>query len=148
MKNLKRILIALTALFSVSAANAQLCDTFATICGKHLPAEYISDGQVYRALLVDDQTASFQTTFFAGSTYRIAAQSGFDDGNLTFAIYDNDEERHELFNSVDFKNAPYWDFEVESTIDITIEAQLDINRVASGCAVLLIGFKKNDAQNN
>ena len=126
-------------LLSFQVSSAQ-CDAIADICSKHITPEYISDGQVYRALLVDDEVAEFQTTFFGGSTYRIASCSGLDDHNLIFTLYD--AERNELFNSGDYENAPYWDFTVESTVDCIIEARLDLNRAASGCAVILIGFKQ------
>ena len=42
----------------------------------------------------------------------------------------------------DHKNAPYWDFKVKNTLDCTIEAKLMDENAASGCAVLLIGFKE------
>lgn len=139
MKHLVKIAFVLVALFAVNGVQAQVCDSIAGICDRHMTNDFISDGQVYRALVHDDEVAEFHTTFFGGSTYRIAACSGFDDGNLIFTLYDN--QRNELFNSSDFDNTAYWDFEIESTIDCIIEARLDPNRSSSGCAVLLIGFK-------
>jgi hypothetical protein len=47
-----------------------------------------------------------------------------------------------LFTNKEFGNEPYWDLAVANTIDVTIEAQLDPAKLGSGCAVLLIGFKK------
>lgn len=126
------------AMFSMGAY-AQ-CDTIASLCAKHMAADnFISDGQLYRALLTDDEVAEFHATFYGGSTYRIAACSGVGDGNLLFTIFDQD--RNELFSNSEFDNSPYWDFEIASTINIVVEAQLDLNRQESGCAVLLIGFK-------
>ena len=62
-------------------------------------------------------------------------------GNLIFNIYDQD--RHLLFTNKNYANAPHWDFRVKSTLECTIEAQLDANKNAgSGCAVILIGFKQ------
>src|ERR1035437_3725397 len=115
------------------------CDTIASVCAKHLASPFISDGQQYRALLLADQTAEFHTTFYGGATYRIAAASGFKDGNLVFSVYD--EERNLLYSNKDFKNAPYWDFKVNSTLDVIIEANLG-GSATSGCAVVLIGFKQ------
>lgn len=117
------------------------CEDVADNCAEHLSELYISDGQFYRALLYSDQVAEFETTLFGGNTvYRVAACSGDAEGNLIFRIYD--EERNLLFTNADFSNAPYWDFVVSSTMNCTIEAQLDLNRLESGCAVLVIGFKK------
>jgi len=143
MKKYINSLILITGLlFTTQLSHGQmLCDSMATICSNNnMTSAFISDGQVYRALLVDDEVAEFQTTFFGGSTYRIAACSGFDEGNLIFTLYD--AERNELFSSDNYDNPGYWDFEVENTMDCILEARLDLNRVASGsgCAIILIGF--------
>jgi hypothetical protein len=118
------------------------CDTIANICAKHITTSFISDGQQYRALLLNsEETAEFHTTFFGETTYRIAACSGTSDGNLVFNIYDQD--RNLLFTNSKQKNAPYWDFKIKSTLETIIEAKLDANRnPGSGCAVILIGFKQ------
>lgn len=122
-------------------ASAQ-CDTIANLCAKHIIASFISDGQQYRALLLNpDETAEFRTTFFSETIYRIAGCSGLSDGNLIFSIYD--QERNLLFTNKDYKNAPYWDFKVKSTVEVIIEARLDPSNNGSGCAVLLIGFKQS-----
>lgn len=122
-------------------AGAQ-CDTIANLCAKHIIASFISDGQQYRALLLNpEETAEFKTTFFGETVYRIAGCSGLSDGNLIFSIYD--QERNLLFTNKDYKNSPYWDFKVKSTVEVTIEARLDPSNNGSGCAVLLIGFKQS-----
>lgn len=120
-------------------ANAQ-CDTIATLCSKHISKDFISDGQQYRALLLGEETSEFHATFFGGSTYRIAGCSGLSDGNLIFRLFD--EERNLLYSNSDFKNSSFWDFQVNSTLNCIIEAQLDPTMLNSGCAVLLIGFKQ------
>jgi len=118
--------------------NAQ-CDTIATICSKNFTKDYLSDGQEYRALLIEEQTAEFHLTLYGGSVYRFGACSGLSDGNLVFRLYD--EERNEIFSNKDHELSPYWDFEVQSTLDIIVEANLNLDKVNSGCAVLLVGFK-------
>lgn len=138
-KHLFPILFA-AGLFTTTVSKAQICDTIATICSKHITQQFISDGQTYRALLLNDQYAEFHTTFYGGTVYRIAACSGTTDGNLIFTI--KDQEGNVLFTNKDFKNAPYWDFKITSTLDCTIEAALNPETQASGCAVLLIGFKQ------
>jgi hypothetical protein len=143
---MKKILAAslLTILFILAkpfGGQAQ-CDTIANLCAKHIISSFISDGQQYRALLLNpEETAEFKTTFFGETVYRIAACSGMTDGNLVFSIYD--QERNLIFSNKDFKNAPYWDFKVKSTVELTIEAKLDPSNNGSGCAVLLIGFKQS-----
>lgn len=141
MNKIKFTFIALCIALYAHTSRAQ-CDTIANICAKHIISSFISDGQQYRALLLNsEETAEFHTTFFGETTYRIAACSGTSDGNLIFSIYDQD--RHLLFTNRNQKNAPYWDFKVKATLETIIEAQLDVNKnPGSGCAVILIGFKQ------
>ncbi len=141
MKKFKFLVFAFVLGFAVNKATAQ-CDSIANICAKHIISSYVSDGQTYRAFLLNsEETAEFQTTFFGETTYRLAACSGTSDGNLIFNIYDQD--RHLLFTNKNVRNAPYWDFKVKSTLETIIEAQLDANKnPGSGCAVILIGFKQ------
>jgi len=139
MRSIIPSLTLLAGLFIAGGAHAQ-CDTIASLCEKNITAEYIPDGQFYRALLKDDETAEFDLTLYGGTTYRIAACSGTSDGNLVFSVYD--KEHNLLFSNKDFNNDPYWDLVVANTLDVTIDAVLDTRKSSSGCAVLLIGFKK------
>ena len=136
----KSILISTVLFFNfffIIYSRAQ-CDTIASVCAKHIVSPYISDGQQYRALLLSGQTAEFHATFYGGGTYRIAACTGLKDGNLVFSVFD--EQRNLLFTNKDFKNSPYWDFKLTSTMDVILEATLA--GAQSGCAVVLIGFKQ------
>ena len=115
---MKKILLILFAIlsFNITLSYSQ-CDSIASRCLKNLPP-YISDGQNYRALLVDDEVAEFHGTFFGGSTYRVSACSGLQDGNLIFSIYDRD--RNLLFTNEKHKDAPYWDFKFNYTQECII----------------------------
>ena len=129
-----------TIFFAVLSMSAiAQCDGIAQKSLSNFTADYISDGQTYRSLLVDDQVAEFTSTFFGGTTYRISASTGKDKG-LSFKVLD--ENRNVLFNSAEHENSNYWDFQVENTLNCIIEAQLDQSVQNSGCAVLLIGFKE------
>ena len=139
---MKKIIITFTiALFAITLSNSAFaqCDSIATMCVKHMTAQFISDGQQYRALLLDQESAEFNATFYGNSTYRLAACSGKSDGNLVFTIFD--KEKNVLFTNKDYQNSPYWDFKVTNTLDCSIEAQLN-STLSSGCAVLLISFKQ------
>lgn len=103
-------------------------------------ALYISDGQVYRAFLDDEQKAEFQVTFYGRSTYRIAATAGSDNDFVIFDI--KDEKGNLLFTNEAYENAPYWDFEFENTMNCIIETRLDLDKKTSGCVVMLIGFQQ------
>ncbi len=118
----------------------ELCSSIAERCEKHITAQYIPDGQFYRALLQGDEQAEFNITLFGGTTYRVAACSGDADGILVFSVLD--KENNVLFSNKDQGNAPYWDLAVTNTIDVRVEAGLDPSKAGSGCAVMLIGFKK------
>jgi hypothetical protein len=142
MKKISLTLITLVFALSLTNKAKAQCDSIAGSCAKHIISSFISDGQQYRALLLNsEETAEFHTTFFGETIYRIAACSGSGDGNLVFSIYDQD--RNLLFSNRNYKNAPYWDFKVKNTLECIIEAQIDVTRnQGSGCAVILIGFKQ------
>ena len=130
-----------TCFFQITA---QECDSIVKLCEKQLRTDtngslFVSDGQVYQAF-INDEIAEFQTTFFGGTTYRIVASAGSADNYVIFNVFD--PEGRVLFSNRDHKNAPYWDFKVKSTIPVKIETQLDMDKKVSGCAIMLIGFKK------
>lgn len=140
MKLLKTLALA-GVMFTAAYQNAQAqCDEIAARCETHIKEKYITDGQAYRALLNGGDIAEFQTTLFGGNTYRIAACSGQTDGNLIFRIFD--QEKNLLFTNAEVSDAPFWDFNVSNSMYITIEAALDQTKSESGCAVIVIGFKK------
>lgn len=134
---MKQLILTMFIALSAQFAMAQ-CDITADICQNHITGEYLSDGQHYRALLLEGQVAEFNATLYGGSTYRFAACSGTVDGNLQFRVYDKD--RNLIFMNNKYQNAPYWDFQLESTMDVIIEAELDPIAGSSGCAVMLVGF--------
>jgi len=125
---------------AIGANGQALCEPIATRCEQHITTQYIPDGQFYRALLQGDELAEFSLTLFGGTTYRIAACSGDADGILIFSVYDKD--RNLLFTNKEHSNAPFWDLAVANTLDVTVEAMIDPSKAGSGCAVMLMGFKK------
>ena len=143
-KGILKLVLVLSGFVIVNSLSAQMVDTVANICAKHFQDQFISDGQQYRALLMNtDEVAEFHITLYGGTLYRIAACSGLQDGNLIFSVYDTDAKENVLFTNEDYKNAPYWDFKVNSTLDCVIKAKLDTDGLqSSGRAVVLIGFKQ------
>ncbi len=136
----RTILTTLILAFAGSVSAQGLCEPLAARCEQHITSNYIPDGQFYRALLQGDEMATFDLTLFGGTTYRVAACSGETDGVLLFSVYDRDHNL--LFTNAEHHSAPFWDLAVANTIDVTMEANIDPSKAASGCAVLLIGFKK------
>ncbi len=114
-------------------------DSLEKSCSSLIQYPFISDGQQYRALVIDGETAEFYYTFYGGAVYRIVACSTAGDKAPTFRIYDSN---HKLIYSSDYYNNPrYWDFKFTSTIEATIEAELPPSDVPSGIIILFIGFK-------
>lgn len=146
-KGILKLVLVISGFVIVNSASAQMTDTVASICAKHFQDQFISDGQQYRALLMNtDEIAEFHVTLYGGTLYRVAACSGLQDGNLIFTVSDTDPAAapngNVLFTNEDHKNAPYWDFKVTSTLDCVIKAHIDPNgSSSSGRAVVLIGFK-------
>ena len=151
MKNLFTYTLLLLSVFSLSNAYGQItCDSITAIAGSYLNTAkdkamnrvFISDGQVYRTFLNDDEAAEFESTFYGGSTYRIATSAGNDENYVIFEVYD--KERNLLYSNEDYEYAPYWDFAVENSLDCTIEVKLDVDKKVSGCASVMIGFAKQN----
>jgi len=141
---MKTLLIAsLFSIFFAADSYSQNCEEIVGICEKLLKTakgqEFVSDGQVYSAFL-DREKAQFKTTFFGGSTYRIAASAGSKQNFVIFTVRDVD--KNILYSNKNYKNAPYWDFKVLETIEVSIETEMDLDLKGTGCAVMLIGFKK------
>jgi hypothetical protein len=47
-----------------------------------------------------------------------------------------------IFTNRNYKNSEYWDFKVPKTIPVIIETELDLEKKVTGCAVMMIGFKR------
>ncbi len=110
-------------------------------CKEAFEFPFIITGKPFRALLTGDEVAEFKATMFSETTYRIAVGAK-DDGQIIFSVYDADHNM--LFNSKDYNNANYWDFEVEGYTDCIIEARLDPEKAQSGFAIVMTGIKVNE----
>jgi len=135
----KTVQLILAGMFCISQLWAQ-CDQATDLCKECIRNNYISDGQSYWALLNNTDVAEFQTTLFANNTYRIAACGGTAQASIIYKIYD--QERNLLFSNQEKGNAQFWDFFIENTISVNVEAELDRQKSNSGCGVIVIGFKK------
>lgn len=140
------LILSILAVFQLTGKAQETCDELPALAQQYLePSKgdksvFISDGQVYRAFLDDEQQAEFQATLYGGSIYRIATSAGSSDNYVIFEIWD--KENNLLFTNEEYSNAPYWDFDVASTIDCRIVTKLDVDKKGSGCSIMLIGFKQ------
>ncbi len=138
----KLAIYTLFSIFAISTTQAQDCESLVKECELILKGKqnnFVSDGQVYTAFL-DREKAEFKTTFFGGSVYRIAATAGTDDNYVVFTV--KDFQGNIIFTNRDYKNAEYWDFKVPKTLPVVIETELDLDKKVTGCAVMMIGFKR------
>jgi len=136
---MKNILLLVSFIFFQIVAFAQMDKTL-SLCDQNIIPPFVSDGQEYRALLNEGELAEFNVVFYGGSLYRISACSGETNGNLIFSVYD--QERNLLFTNRDNENSPYWDFKINSTVKLIIEAELGDDVSNSGFAFIQIGFKQ------
>jgi len=128
---------------SLSNISAQNCEKIIQDCEDLFKTsksgdDFVSDGQAYTAFL-DRENAEFNTTFFGGAIYRLATSAGSRENFVIFTI--KDLEGNILFSNKNYKNSPYWDFKVKSTIPVIITTELDEDLKVTGCVVMLIGFK-------
>jgi len=140
---MKQVLFIALSLLSISAFAQQNCENIVKECeallSKDSNIDFVSDGQVYTVFL-DREKAEFKTTFYGGTTYRLAASAGSDDDYVIYTI--RDPEGQILFSNKHYKNAPFWDFKIHETLPVTIEAELDPDMKNTGCVVMMIGFQK------
>ena len=149
MKKVLGLVILLSAAITAVAPNTnaqEMCAGTAELCATHIVAPFVSDGQTYRAFVTAGQDAEFHATFFKGTTYRVAGATGDTEGNLTFSLYSvdpNTGQRDMIFTNSQHNNAPYWDFKMNTTVEVAITATLNpASGKESGCAVILVGFKQ------
>ena len=145
MKKYFLLSVLAASLFFTGRVSAQ-CDSTVKICNRHITAPFVSDGQTYLAFLNGTDEAEFQATFFQGTTYRIAAATGTSEGNIIFSVYSYDPKTGEkalIFTNSQHNNASYWDFKVNTTVEVVIDASINpASGKDSGCAVVLIGFEQ------
>lgn len=140
----KAIILSLFTVLLSGLVKAQDCDSVYRVVETYLVSNdegriFVSDGQTYTAFL-DNEKAEFNTTFYGGSFYRIAASAGVKDDYVIFTV--RDMEDNILYTNKDQKNAPYWDFKVENTIPVKVQTELDTDKKITGCVVMMIGFLK------
>ena len=136
---MKKILVGLIFLtLFILNTNAQL-DSLITYCTNYLHFPYLSDGQQYRVLLTEGETAEFRMTFYGGATYRVVAATEPRDASVIFRLYD--VQYNELFSNINYNNSTYWDFNFASTVDCLIEAELPPGK-KSGFVIMFLGFKQ------
>lgn len=146
---MKKLILAFVCFigFGSIALGQEQCDELPKIAGKYLEEKsgesyFVSDGQVYTAFVDADQPAEFYATFYGGSKYRVAATAGSGGNYVVIELHDS--EGNVLYSNAGYENSPYWNFEVESTMDVKIVLKIDSDKKDSdsGCITMLIGFEQ------
>jgi hypothetical protein len=131
--------IILSAIQYSTAQDAEINNSFDN-CQNLFSKDYVSTGQDYVAKLDQNNKATFHTTFYGGTQYRIAACSNFEKPSLILKVYDT--EKNLLFNNEQYDYTPYWNLSFSSTVDCIIEISVDSEQNLKKPVKLLIGFKK------
>ncbi len=131
------------SIFGFNVLSQYDCEKLVTECEKLMTSgeseeSFISDGQVYSAFL-DREKAEFKTTFYGGTTYRIATTAGVEENYVIFTI--KDLEGNILYSNKNYNNAPVWNFNIKNSLPVIITLELDSDLKATGCVIMLIGFK-------
>src|SRR6056297_536477 len=122
-----------------SNAQEQIDNSFEN-CANLIGKDHISSGQDYIANLDQNNKATFHTTFYGGSEYRIIACSNFDEPKLILKVFDT--EMNLLFSNINYDYSPLWNLSFTSTVDCIIEISVESETNIKKPVELLIGFKK------
>ena len=134
----KYIILITVNFFIVYEAKSQ--DNSIKNCDSFLTSGFVSDGQEYIAKPDENNKATFYTTFYGGSQYRIISCSDVKEIPLILSVFDT--EKNLLFCNKSYDYTPYWNFTFTSTIDCIIEIEFDDEILIQNEVKLLIGFKE------
>jgi hypothetical protein len=132
--------IALITITTLTFWSAKSQESSIKSCDNFLNSGFVSDGQEYIAKPDENNKATFHTTFYGGSHYRVVACSDVEEIPLILTVFDT--EKNLLFCNKSFDYTPYWDFTFTSTIDCIIEIEFDHEILIQNEVMLLIGFKE------
>lgn len=138
--NLTKKLVALLVL--ISSFNLTVSAQCKSIVKKNLSklSPYTHNGQLNSASLPEGGVADFKISCYKGLTYRLAL--AFDEvlGKVSFRVLD--EDNNEVYNSAD-SNSNSWDFNVDSSQELTVEINVPLSPTnLRGCVALLVGFRE------
>lgn len=115
-------------------------------CANLLYPEYVSTGQEFFADLNKNNKATFHTTFYGGSRYRLVACSNIKKHKLILNVYDT--EMNLLFSNIKHNYTPYWNLGFTSTVDCIVEIEVEAKKQVNKPVKLLIGFKEKSRHIN
>ncbi|MEO6883319.1 MAG: hypothetical protein ABI199_04755 [Bacteroidia bacterium] len=120
------------------------CKSFVKKHCEYKIAPFISNGQMNTTTMTSGQIADMPMTFYAGQSYRIVVCAQEVLGTIQFKLLD--KAQHVIFDSTQNNDPDFWDFNVNTTQEFTIEVTVPPSDAAdglmqSGCVSILVGFK-------
>lgn len=138
---LGRLFIFVCILFLNFQVSKAQCDERAAAC-TNLLKPFHSDGQYYRAQILEGETVKMRVIFYSNLVYRIVSCNKSSDGKpLIIKIID--QSGKQIFSNESDLNS-HWDFQFGATGLYTIQASY---AQGDGCASLLIGYQSKDKYN-
>lgn len=131
---IRRCIYGLLLCVGMPVALSAQCDEVAEACAVEL-ADFLTDGQYYRAQVVDGETATLKVTFYEGFTYRVVACSDVKGAKVRYTLYDGSNAP--VFSNGSVPDGTGWDFQVGATDEFTIKATLS---KGMGCIVFSVGY--------
>lgn len=146
MKRSLQALFIFILIVTVSNTINGQCKGFAKKMCKLELIPYIHDGNYHAAILTEGEEAELYKTFYSGQNYRIAICGAEALGPVEFQIID--AYKNVLYDNRNNKNAPTWDFKLESSQQLKIAVKVPAGKggseyPASGCVAIMFGFKEN-----
>lgn len=135
MNQIKYILSGLLLLLLAPVVTQAQCDQAAQACEVDL-LDYLSDGQYYRVQVVDGEAATLKITLFQGFRYRLVACTEASGAKINYEMFDG--VNNKVFSNEGVPDGTGWDFEIGSTDEFTIKANL--TGAELGCIVFEVGY--------
>ena len=145
MKIIKKLTVLIFLILAgIISADAQCKNFVKKSCMPKL-SPFIPSGQMNTTTMLPGDHAELALTFYSGQSYRILVCYQEILGQVQFKL--RDANNNILFNSKDQDNADFWDFNVESTQQLTVEVNVpavttENEIVPSGCVSIIVAFKK------
>lgn len=140
---MKKLLFILPVVILLSSSRVG-CDELSLKCYQLIEdsesGKFLSDGQAYKVFLNENESTELSTTFFEGNTYRVACAGGLDDNYVHF-IVKSYHAGEVIFDNAEVNDTQVWDFKVEATQKVVVEAEFNTDLKTNGCLVIMLGFE-------
>jgi hypothetical protein len=113
------------------------CESSLSAAEKAFGSNFIAEPHYLQGMLMQGDSLSFQTTWLADNTYRIATSST-ELQRIKILVFD--QNNNIVFNSSEFNYPSQWDFFIENSMAIRCVIRSELPEPT--CVAVLTGFKK------